>query len=249
MKAFQEKHDTLTKKVEDKKHIDDASDVDKAKREVKEEARWAEVNVDILHKKLLHLESVSRQTGHESVDKLNLILKRFHVHKKQNPAFVGNMVLAQISSKDDEAVLNKEQKFYKQYNMVYPWGSSNKAPSWGYGNIQNQMPGPFGPSSVGHLPLWPAPQTQPPYLMPQAQAYMTHPQMPQMQVQPYIAQQQTKHQPQWQASHYMPQLPMQPSQPRYNAPTFKPRQYPLPSKQQCFKCNKPGHFVRNCPLN
>ena len=152
MKAFQEKLDTLTKKVEDKKRIDDASDVDKAKRVVKEEAGRAEVNVDILHEKLLHLESVARRTGHESVVKLNLILKRFHVHKKQNPAFVGNMVLAQISSKDEEAVLNKEQKCYKQYNMVYPWGSSNNALSWGYGNIQNQMPGPFGPSSVGHLP-------------------------------------------------------------------------------------------------
>ena len=81
MKAFQEKLDTLTKKVEDKKHIDDAWDVDKAKREVKEEGGRAEVNVDILHEKLLHLESVARQIGHESVDKLNLILKRFHVHK------------------------------------------------------------------------------------------------------------------------------------------------------------------------
>ena len=63
MKAFQEKLDTLTKKVEDKKHINDASDVDKAKREVKEEAGPEEVNVDLLHEKLLHLESVAGEQG------------------------------------------------------------------------------------------------------------------------------------------------------------------------------------------
>ena len=62
MTAFQEKLDTLAKKVEDKKRNNDASDVDKAKREVKEEPRWAEVNIDLLHAKLLHLESVAQQT-------------------------------------------------------------------------------------------------------------------------------------------------------------------------------------------
>ena len=63
------------KKVEDKKRIDDASDVDKAKTEMKKEAGLAEVNVNLLHEKLLHLESVTRRTGHESSDKVNLILK------------------------------------------------------------------------------------------------------------------------------------------------------------------------------
>ena len=60
MTAFQEKLDALAKKVENKKPIDDASDVDKAKKEVKEEAGQAEVNVDLLREKLLHLESVAR---------------------------------------------------------------------------------------------------------------------------------------------------------------------------------------------
>ena len=194
MTAFQEKLDALAKKVEDKKWINDASDVDKAEREVKEEARRAEVNVDLLQEKLQHLESVARRIGHESADKLNLILKHFHVHKKQNLSFVGNMVLAQISLKDKEAVLNKEQKCYKQYNMFYILGSGNNTPGWGYGNIllKNQMRGPFGPCPVGHLPAYPMPQRQPPYPIPRTQAYMTHPQMPQMQAQPYIPQQQTQ---------------------------------------------------------
>ena len=117
------------------------------------------------------------------------------------------MVLAQISSKDKEAVLNKEQQCYKQYNMVYTWGSGNNTLGWGYGNMLNQMPGPFGPTPFGYLPTYTMPQKQPP----QTQAYMTQPQMPQMQAQPYIPQQQT--QPQWQAPYYMPQLPMQPLQP------------------------------------
>lgn len=261
MAAFQEKLDELAKKVDDKKRIDDATDVDRAKREVKEEAGKAEVNLDLLHEKLIHLESVARRTNHESANKLNLILKRFNVHKKMSPSFVGSMVLEQISSKDEEAVLNKERKCYKQYNLVYPWGPSNNATGWGYGNMQNQMAGPnnstqgwgygnmqnqmpgfFGPG--GHLPTWPMPQTQPPYPMTQAQAYMPH-----MQAQSFNPQQQMQPQPQWQVPHYMSQLTVQPSQPRYNAPVSKPRRYPSPSKQTCFKCNKQGHFVRNCPLN
>ena len=82
MAAFQEKLDELAKKVDDKKRIDDATDVDRANREVKEEAGKAEVNIDLLHEKLIHLESVARRTEHESANKLNLILKRFNVHKK-----------------------------------------------------------------------------------------------------------------------------------------------------------------------
>ena len=79
---------------------------------------------------------------------------------------MGNIVLAPISLKDEEAVLNKEQIYYKQYNMVYTLGSGNNTPGWGYVNIQNQMTGPLGPSPIGHLTTYPMPQMQPPYPMP-----------------------------------------------------------------------------------
>ena len=89
MTAFQEKLDVLAKKVEDKKRIDDASDVDKAKREVKEETGRAEVNVDLLHERLLHPESVARRTGHESADKLNLVQKTLSCKQETEPVFRG----------------------------------------------------------------------------------------------------------------------------------------------------------------
>ena len=207
MTSIQEKLDELEKKVEEKKRSDDASDFDRAKREVKEEAGKAEVNVDLLHEKLIHLESVARKTSHESKEKLELILRRFHVHKKLNPSFVGNMVLTQISSKEEEAVLNKEQKLYKRFNMGYPGGTGSNTPVWGRGVAQPQMPEPFW--SGGQLPTWHIPQTQV----------------------------------------YMPQPQMQIPQPRFG-PISSPRlRHSSPNKQICFRCNKPGHFVKNCQLN
>lgn len=82
MKTLQEKLEGLEKQMKQKKEQDDTSDYEKAKREVKEEASKTEVNVDLIHEKLMHLAGVARKTNHEHKDKLSMILRRFHVHKR-----------------------------------------------------------------------------------------------------------------------------------------------------------------------
>ena len=213
--------------MNEKKRSDDVSEYEKAKREVKEEAGKAEVNIDMLHEKLIYLESVARKTNHENKDKLDMVLKRFYVHKKvnSNPSFVGSMVLAQISTKEEETVLSKEHKVYKQYNMSYPWaqqgyysgpypggypgGTMNHAPGWGYGGAPPQMQAPFYPGGQGPM-----------FNMSQTHAYM-----------------------------YQPQHQQQMGQPRYGVNSRPRHRQASPGKQMCFRCNKPGHFVKNCPLN
>lgn len=194
MKTIQNKIDALEKKLKEKKETDDANDYDRAKREVKEEAGKSEVNVDNLHEKLIHLESVARKINHESKEKITLVLKRFHIHKRQHPSFVGHLVLKLISSKEEESVLEKEQKMFKHFSMSYQGGASSSPSAWGMGSA------PY-PQFPGSTPFWP-----------QGPAYMH-------------------------------------SQQRFTPP-FRPRfrQAP-PSRQICFKCNKPGHYVKNCPLN
>ena len=172
MASIQRKMSELERKMEEKKRLDDTTDFDRAKRELKEEAGKSEVNVDLLHEKLIHLESVARRTNHEMKDKLELILKRFNVHKRQNPTFVGDMVLNQISTKEEESVLNKEQKIYKRFSMGYPGGSGNGLSNWGNGAHQMQAPGPF--LTPGQLPTWgmqqaPMPIPQPHVPIPQPQ--------------------------------------------------------------------------------
>ena len=52
----------LEKELQEKRAVDEASEYERAKREVREEAQKPEVNVDILHEKLVSLENVARRT-------------------------------------------------------------------------------------------------------------------------------------------------------------------------------------------
>ena len=194
MKAIQDKIEDLEKKLKEKKDADDINDFEKAKREVKEEAGKTEVNVDTLHEKLLHFESVARKNNHESKEKLSLILRRFHIHKRQHPSFVGSLVLKLISSKEEESVLDKEQKMLKNFSMsMSHQGGIGSLSAWNLGPASYaHLPGPvpFWPPGPGHMP-----------------------------------------------------------QPRF-APPMRPRfRQSSPGKQICFKCNKAGHYVKNCPLS
>lgn len=162
------------------------SEFERAKRDVKDEAAKSQVDIDRLHEKLLILDNLSRKNNHELKDKINLILSRFHIHKSR-PIFAAALVLKLVCSKEEEAVLDKEQKLMKSFHMT---DNSNADYS-----IVNQH----------HFSSWAGPVG--PYFR-----------------QPYV---------------------MPPRLPSHAQRRPRPR---FSSSQLCFKCNKPGHLVRDCPL-
>ena len=114
---MEEKIDELERKLEQKKSEDEVSELQKAKRDVKEEAaKGAKVNIDILHEKLIAPEHLTRKNNSEMKDKIALVLSRFHVHKN-NPTFAAALVLKLVCSKEEEVVLDKEQKLMKSFGL------------------------------------------------------------------------------------------------------------------------------------
>lgn len=99
MKGLVEKIEGLEKQLKEKES-DEKSEFEKAKREVKEEAVKKEANVDLIHEKLVTLETMARKSSHGDQDKISMILRRFHAHKS-NPSFVAALVLKLVSSKDE----------------------------------------------------------------------------------------------------------------------------------------------------
>lgn len=142
----------------------------------------------------MHLEGVARKTNHEHKDKLSMILRRFHVHKRQHPSFVASLVLKLISSKEEESILDKEQKMLKNFGLGFPGRDVVNQLPWGQGVMPYFQPQGF-PSPYG----FPSPNALP-------------------------------------HSMFVPPTRQK----------FRPNS---PAKQVCFKCQKAGHYVRNCPLN
>ena len=79
---------------------DGLSEYERAKREVKEEAQKAQVNIDILHEKLVRLEALAKKVDVAEKGTISLILGRFHVHKGQ-PKLAAALVLKLVSTKED----------------------------------------------------------------------------------------------------------------------------------------------------
>ena len=75
------------------------------------------MDIDILHEKLIVLENLATKRNHELKDKITLILSRFHIHKNR-PAFAAALVLKLVCSKEEEAVLDKEQKLMKSFGFM-----------------------------------------------------------------------------------------------------------------------------------
>ena len=165
----------LEKELQEKRAVDEASEYERAKREVREEAQKPEVNVDILHEKLVSLENVARRTGHPNKEKLAMTLGRFHAHKSR-PSFVAALVLKLVSTKDEESILDKEQKLMKSFGIDLKGGQSLKQANaaelsnfsnfrpfgWGYGN-HFTFDGPPSMGGVGNPAV-------PPYVSPQRSA-------------------------------------------------------------------------------
>ena len=53
-------------------------------------------------------------SSHVDQEKISMILRRFHAHKS-NPSFVAALVLKFVSSEDEEAILEKEQRRLKHF--------------------------------------------------------------------------------------------------------------------------------------
>ena len=112
-----EKIQELEEKLDKKKEDDEISEFERTKRAVKEEASKTKVDIDILHEKLIAFENLARKRNHELKDKITLILSRFHIHKNR-PAFAAALMLKLVCSKEEEAVLDKEQKLMKSFGFM-----------------------------------------------------------------------------------------------------------------------------------
>jgi hypothetical protein len=110
MKTLEEKVLDLEKKLAQKTDQDELNEFERAKREVKGE----KVNIDLLHEKLIVLERLSRKNDKDCQEKISLILSRFHTHKS-TPSFAAALVLKLICSKEEEIILDKEQKLLKSF--------------------------------------------------------------------------------------------------------------------------------------
>jgi len=186
MKNLVEKIQELEEKLDKKKEDDEISEFERTKRAVKEEASKTKVDIDILHEKLIVLENLVRKRNHELKDKITLILSRFHIHKNR-PTFAAALVLKLVCSKEEEAVLDKEQKLMKSFGFM-----DNRDNLY---NVQSMLPS-------SHVP-------------PGFMGQFNHPYVP------------------------------PPRFPEHRRP--RPRTQATPKLLLCFRCNKPGHFVRDCP--
>ncbi|CAC5412049.1 CNBP [Mytilus coruscus] len=134
-----------------KETADDESDLERAKRDVKEEAsKGPKVDIDVLHERLVILESLARKQNSDIKDKINLILNRFNSHKS-NPYFAAALVLKLVCNREEESILDKEQKLMKNFGMTK---NNDDVNTQGYGTFQpmpynyryNRFSYPQGPS-------------------------------------------------------------------------------------------------------
>ena len=170
MEALAEKITGLEKELREKKETDQQSEYDKAKKEVKEEATKKEVNVDLLHEKLVTLENLSRKTNQADKEKMSMILRRFHAHKSK-PSFVAALILKLVASKEEEVILEKEQKLLKYFKDQTDKPSEKEKPTAQAHEGMTPINWKLGPYSLmpqfpAHMPLQMPPMPPMPPLTP-----------------------------------------------------------------------------------
>lgn len=154
---MEEKLESLSKKLEEKKKADEVAELDRIRREAKEEAAKGDMaNIDVLNQKLVLLESMAAKLNHGSKKEMTMILSRFHANKS-NPGFAAHLILKLLSTKEEESILDKEQKMLKQY--AYP-GMPMRP--WGYGYDMLQV---YPPQQASAFSPWLRP-TVPPRMRP-----------------------------------------------------------------------------------
>lgn len=125
------------------------AELERIRREAKEEAAKGEwTNIDVLNQKLVLLESMAAKLNHGSKKEMTMILARFHAHKS-NPGFAAQLTLKLLSTKEEEGILDKEQKMIKQYAYTYP--GMQLRPS-GYHPYDTSMLQMYPPQQAGFSP-------------------------------------------------------------------------------------------------
>lgn len=115
---MEEKVKALSKQLEEKKKEDELSDLKRIKREARDEAaKGVLANLDVLHQKLVLLESTASKINHKSKSEIAMVLACFQANKTV-PAFAAKLVLKLLSTKEEEAILDKEQNLFKQFAMA-----------------------------------------------------------------------------------------------------------------------------------
>lgn len=236
------KIERLEKRLDEKSKKDEDTEFERLRREAKEEASKWEENVDTVHEKLLLLDNVARKTNHTMKEKISMAVTRF-LYYKATPSFAANLVVKLLSTKAEEAVLVEEQKLIKCFGAAASNAYRHQAPAPQY---------PYGASPFEVPKYMQTPQNSYGPLVPPGQApgvmqwnWGPQPTGP-------VFQSGVQSANQWPANPALQggmQLPNHARQaPGFNFGT-RSRSRPSPYKQQqCYRCNRIGHFVRDCPL-
>ena len=140
----------MENQLEQQKNKDELSEVERARREVKEEAtKGIKADMEVLHGKLLHLEHVARKGDHKDKDKFTLVLSRFVAHKGK-PSFAASLMLTLLSTKEEAAIYEKEQKMIKRF------GDETQASSSITSHVNTLQAFPVFPSLPQMGQTWPA---------------------------------------------------------------------------------------------
>ncbi|WAR10438.1 hypothetical protein MAR_035514 [Mya arenaria] len=119
------------------------------KREAKEAVSTG-VTTDKKFSKLILLVNMARKVNDPQKEQISMLISRFQAHKDQS-AFGAALVLKLLSSKDEEFVLDKEQKMLKTFGLI-----QNRA-SYPSGQFRHGLRSPvramtcFKCSKVGHM--------------------------------------------------------------------------------------------------
>ena len=146
----------LQKLVEEKGQSSGLGEFERAHADAKVEASKKEVNVDALFQRLVLLEGVARKIDHKDKAKYTMMLSRFHVHKEK-PSFVAALVLKVLCTKEEEIILEKEQKLLKSFSSDVKLGN--------HPDTTVRQPAPTLPNPVWPMGMWqyPSPFMPPSY--------------------------------------------------------------------------------------
>jgi len=236
-----------------------------AERAVKEEARKREdhISLDTLHQKIIRLDEAARRANIKEAKQRHYaaVLDRFIYWRASGVTGIGQLLVSFLSSQEENHLLEKERKFFKNQKGSSPLPYGGQYPMQSQPFSQQLVPTQLFPPQQANYQYQPQHQQQYP------QQYQLQGQQPPMWQQPGL--QSWGPGPMMQPCMSPQQLPPQQlpqegypdhfgrSSPRKSprkgsygqSYSFSPRS---PSRFEsddgkCFICNLPGHFKRDCP--
>lgn len=107
------KIDQLEEKLQRKNENDEKLEYERLKRETKQ-AALGEVKMDELYAKLILLDNMARKVNDPHKEQISMLISRFQAHRTDS-RFASALVVKLLSSKEEEIVLDKEQKMLKLF--------------------------------------------------------------------------------------------------------------------------------------